>query len=98
MYTDPDCSKDCTRCSMRCKSRRDAHKKYWVIKNKLEVGQKSILSFHYPAPFASSGKVPAVQLNAFADKINDEYHEQPGRMKANVMTYSEFKKRNYPNA
>jgi len=78
MYTDPDCSKDCTRCSMRCKSRRDAHKKYWVITEKL--------------------KVPAVQLNLFADKINDEYHEQPGRMKANVMTYSEVKKRNYPNA
>jgi len=62
---------------MRCKSRRDAHKKYWVI---------------------TDGKVPAVQLNLFADKINDEYHEQPGRMKANVMTYSEVKKRNYPNA
>jgi hypothetical protein len=64
---------------MRCKSRRNAHKKYLVVSG----GRKT---------------VTAVQLDLFADKINDEYHEQPGRMKANVMTYSEFKKRNDPNA
>jgi hypothetical protein len=61
---------------MRCKSRRNAHKKYRGI---------------------TGGKVTAVQLDLFAQKINAEHHEQPRRMKANVMTYSEFQKRNYPN-
>jgi hypothetical protein len=47
----------------------------------------------------TGGKKPVTveQLDLFADTINSNHHEQPRRMKATVMTYSEFQKRNYPN-